>query len=129
MNLQIEVADVDALHRRVSAASAHIVLALEERWYRRDREELGNRQFIVADPDGYLLRFFTDLGRRTVRHGLVAAEDHAAEPADEQRQRNADQPVDQSLAAGEGRQSASTPVFDTSRRSSARAISGLSENR
>ena len=67
MNLQIEVADVDALHRRVGATSAQIVLALEERWYRRDREEVGNRQFIVADPDGYLLRFFTDLGRRAAR--------------------------------------------------------------
>jgi hypothetical protein len=22
----------------------------------------GNRQFVVADPDGYLLRFFTSLG-------------------------------------------------------------------
>jgi catechol 2,3-dioxygenase-like lactoylglutathione lyase family enzyme len=24
----------------------------------------GNRQFVVADPDGYLLRFFQDLGER-----------------------------------------------------------------
>jgi catechol 2,3-dioxygenase-like lactoylglutathione lyase family enzyme len=67
MNLQIEVADVDALHLRVGATSARIVLALEERWYRRDREEVGNRQFIVADPDDYLLRFSTDLGRRAAR--------------------------------------------------------------
>ena len=42
MNLQIEVADVDAL-------------------------EAGNRQFVVADPDGYLLRFFSSLGRRSAR--------------------------------------------------------------
>jgi len=28
--------------------------------------EAGNRQFIVADPDGYLLRFFSDVGRRPV---------------------------------------------------------------
>ncbi len=26
--------------------------------------EVGNRQFVVQDPDGYLLRFFSDLGER-----------------------------------------------------------------
>lgn len=64
MNLQIEVADVDSIHARVVAAGAEIVLPLEEKWYRKDQAELGNRQFVVADPDGYLLRFFTDLGAR-----------------------------------------------------------------
>lgn len=38
----------------------------EERWYRQGEEEFGNRQFVLIDPDGYLLRFFTDLGRRPV---------------------------------------------------------------
>ena len=28
------------------------------------RSLLGNRQFVVADPDGYLLRFHEDLGWR-----------------------------------------------------------------
>lgn len=64
MNLQIEVADVDGLHARV-VDSGHVpLLALEERWYRRGAERVGNRQFVVADPDGYLLRFFADLGCR-----------------------------------------------------------------
>lgn len=40
------------------------MIELEERWYRPDAFEAGNRQFVVADPDGYLLRFFEDLGRR-----------------------------------------------------------------
>ena len=67
MNLQIEVADVDALYRRLEQASAPVILAMEERWYRRRDEQLGNRQFIVADPDGYLLRFFRPLGARDLR--------------------------------------------------------------
>jgi catechol 2,3-dioxygenase-like lactoylglutathione lyase family enzyme len=66
VNFQIEVTDVDALHARVMAAGFDLVIALEERWYRQDRIERGNRQFVVADPDGYLLRFFTDLGQRPV---------------------------------------------------------------
>jgi catechol 2,3-dioxygenase-like lactoylglutathione lyase family enzyme len=66
VNFQIEVADVDALHGRVQDASIEIVIALEERWYRRDALENGNRQFVVADPDGYLLRFYANLGQRPV---------------------------------------------------------------
>ena len=64
VNFQIQVGDADELYARVLAAAAHIVIPIESKWYRRDDHEVGNRQFVVADPDGYLLRFFTDLGRR-----------------------------------------------------------------
>ena len=64
MNLQIEVSDVDALRDRVVRAGSKVVRELEERWYRRGDAKRGNRQFVVADPDGYLLRFFQDLGAR-----------------------------------------------------------------
>ncbi|MBC7461482.1 MAG: VOC family protein [Thermoleophilia bacterium] len=64
INLQIEVDDVDALHHRVAASDEIIVVPLEERWYGTDDGEVGNRQFVGADPDGYLLRFFEDLGSR-----------------------------------------------------------------
>jgi hypothetical protein len=64
VNLQIEVSDVDSLHQAVIAAGAPVYLPMEEKWYRRDDVLLGNRQFIVQDPDGYLLRFYRDLGSR-----------------------------------------------------------------
>jgi catechol 2,3-dioxygenase-like lactoylglutathione lyase family enzyme len=64
INLQIRVSGVDALHGAVQAAGAPVFLPLEESWYRRGAQELGNRQFVVMDPDGYLLRFFQDLGTR-----------------------------------------------------------------
>ena len=64
VNLQIRVSDVDALHAAVRRTDLAVPVPLEERWYRHDHVELGNRQFVVADPDGYLLRFFTDLGTR-----------------------------------------------------------------
>jgi catechol 2,3-dioxygenase-like lactoylglutathione lyase family enzyme len=66
MNLQIEVSDVDTLYAAVLRAGLTVPIPLEERWYRQGATEAGNRQFVVADPDGYLLRFFTDLGRRPV---------------------------------------------------------------
>ena len=64
INLQIEVPDVDALYAAVRSAAAIIFLPIEDTWYRREDVLVGNRQFIVQDPDGYLLRFFSDLGER-----------------------------------------------------------------
>jgi catechol 2,3-dioxygenase-like lactoylglutathione lyase family enzyme len=64
VNFMIEVADIEPLYGRVQAAEFEIVIPLEERWYRQNEIENGQRQFVVADPDGYLLRFFTDLGQR-----------------------------------------------------------------
>jgi catechol 2,3-dioxygenase-like lactoylglutathione lyase family enzyme len=62
MNLQIRVPDIAPLLQVLNGQQLY--LPPEDRWYRRDDEEVGNRQFVVADPDGYLLRFFQDLGRR-----------------------------------------------------------------
>ena len=62
INFQIRVEDVDTLHGKVVDAGLAIFLSLEERWYRRDGIELGCRQFIVQDPDGYLIRLQTDIG-------------------------------------------------------------------
>ena len=64
VNFQIEVGDVVTLYERVRNAGFDLLVPLEERWYRRLEIELGCHQFVVADPDGYLLRFFSDLGRR-----------------------------------------------------------------
>jgi hypothetical protein len=64
MHLQIEVQDVDRLCQGFKDAAWPIFFEMEERWYRMGDVETGNRQFLVQDPDGYLLRFFQDLGRR-----------------------------------------------------------------
>jgi catechol 2,3-dioxygenase-like lactoylglutathione lyase family enzyme len=64
MNLQIEVPSAEKLLDRLAPVPEEIVLALEDAWYRIGDEERGNRQFVVRDPDGYLLRFFSDLGSR-----------------------------------------------------------------
>jgi catechol 2,3-dioxygenase-like lactoylglutathione lyase family enzyme len=76
INFQLRVTKVDALQTRAIEACAEIVVPMEERWYRVDVAqpggrwrsvgtiEVGNRQFVVADPDGYLWRPFQDLGER-----------------------------------------------------------------
>lgn len=61
INLQIQVYDVDALYENFKKNNYPIFLEMEEKWYRKDQIELGHRQFLVQDPDGYLLRFFTKI--------------------------------------------------------------------
>ncbi len=65
INFQIEVDDIDLLHRRFLARGYPVMVPMEERWYRRDDLYLGQKQFLVQDPDGYLLRFGQDLGARS----------------------------------------------------------------
>jgi catechol 2,3-dioxygenase-like lactoylglutathione lyase family enzyme len=67
VNFEIGVSDAARLYGDCLAAEASIFLALEETWYRRGTAEVGNRQFIVSDPDGYLLRFAEDLGERPLK--------------------------------------------------------------
>lgn len=64
LNVQIEVHDVEPLLRALNAANHKLYLPKEDKWYRKEVDEVGNRQFVVADPDGYLLRFFQSLGSR-----------------------------------------------------------------
>lgn len=66
LNLQILVPNVNDILTRLAAAGVPLYLPLEEKWYRRDDHEIGNRQFVVADPDGYLLRLFEDMGPRAL---------------------------------------------------------------
>jgi catechol 2,3-dioxygenase-like lactoylglutathione lyase family enzyme len=64
INLQIEVEDIAALHQRLLASGAHLFRPLATEWYREDGIEHGQTQFLVQDPDGYLLRFMQHLGER-----------------------------------------------------------------
>jgi catechol 2,3-dioxygenase-like lactoylglutathione lyase family enzyme len=66
MHLQIKVADVQRLYDNFKDHNYPLFLDMEEKWYRRNTEEAGNKQFLVQDPDGYLLRFYEDLGVRPV---------------------------------------------------------------
>ena len=67
VNLQIETDDVTALLDRVNASSWPVTYEIEEAWYKTGDVEAGNKQFVIQDPDGYLLRFFEDLGERPVK--------------------------------------------------------------
>ncbi len=65
LNLQIEVPAVAPILDRLAAARWPLFMDVEETWYRAGAEEIGQRQFLVQDPDGYLLRPAEPLGERS----------------------------------------------------------------
>lgn len=66
INFQLEIDDVDYVYNRLIAAGYKITFEIEENWYRQDNKLLGNKEFLIQDPDGYLLRFSEDLGEKDI---------------------------------------------------------------
>ena len=63
INLQVEVPSVAPILERLAGAGWPLFMALEDKWYKAGPVERGQRQFLVQDPDGYLLRPVEVLGR------------------------------------------------------------------
>ena len=66
INLQIKTTNVDTLYHHATAMGASIFLPIETKWYRANNLYIGLRQFIVLDPDGYMLRFAESLDAQEV---------------------------------------------------------------
>lgn len=66
INFQLEVDSVDKIYSKLKEQNYPIAFGIEENWYRQDDKLLGNKEFLVQDPDGYLLRFSEDLGEKEV---------------------------------------------------------------
>ena len=64
VNFQIEVSNVEKIHDALKTSGYKIAFDIEENWYRQDNKLLGNKEFLIQDPDGYLLRFSEDLGEK-----------------------------------------------------------------
>lgn len=64
INFQLEVENVDKIYNNFKNNSYKITFDVEENWYRQDEKLLGNKEFLIQDPDGYLLRFMQDLGEK-----------------------------------------------------------------
>lgn len=65
INLQIELATVAGVHQRLQARNYPLYRDLRDAWYRTGDTESGQRELLVQDLDGYLLRFCELLGERT----------------------------------------------------------------
>ena len=63
-NLQMTTTAIDTLYEKLRAQDIPFFMEIEEKWYRREHDTVGNRQFVVQDPDGYLLRFSETIGTK-----------------------------------------------------------------
>lgn len=61
INFQLEVENLDEIYNNLKNSNYKITFDIEENWYRQDNKLLGNKEFLIQDPDGYLLRFSEDL--------------------------------------------------------------------
>lgn len=64
MNLSIDCPDVKALAKALVTSGHELRKPVEEAWYKENKQLHGESNFLVLDPDGYLLRFAQDLGSK-----------------------------------------------------------------
>lgn len=64
VNFQTTVVAIAPLLAALAEADWPLYEPVQEKWYRADDAEIGLRQFLVQDPDGYLVRFVERLGVR-----------------------------------------------------------------
>lgn len=61
INFQIDVTNIDEIYGNLRKANYKIFVEMEEHWYRKDEILMGCREFLVQDPNGYVLRFSQDI--------------------------------------------------------------------
>ena len=66
INFQLEVENLDEIYNSFKNSNYKRTFDIQENWYRQDDKLLGNKEFLIQDPDGYLLRFSEDLGEKEV---------------------------------------------------------------
>ena len=66
MNFQVSVKTLAPILEALGSVDWPLFLAPEQKWYRTGELEAGVHQFLVQDPDGYLVRFSASLGHRLV---------------------------------------------------------------
>ncbi len=62
INISMEVSDVEEIYNRIVSKRYKIFIEMQDNYYRQNDVMLGNREFLIMDPDGYLLRFNQDIG-------------------------------------------------------------------
>jgi len=66
INLQIDVVAVAPIIQKLGQAGFPLYRECKDTWYRANNVDVGQREFIVQDPDGYLVRLVERLGERPV---------------------------------------------------------------
>lgn len=67
INFQIEAEKIQPLLDSLKKHKYPLFKEPKENWYRKGDILLGNREFLVQDPDGYLLRFCENIGKKSIK--------------------------------------------------------------
>jgi hypothetical protein len=67
LHFQIEVKDVKKILNNAREGNYKIKSNLETRWFRKDNSIVGMKFFLITDPDGYLLLFHEDIGKKKIK--------------------------------------------------------------
>lgn len=70
INFQIDVNNIDEIYGRLKAEDYKIFIDMEEHWYRKDDILMGCKEFLVQDPNGFVLRFSQDIGEKKVQESI-----------------------------------------------------------
>lgn len=66
INFQIEVKNLNKILKSIQKHNYPLFVNPTEHWYRKGKKLLGSREFLVTDPDGYVLRFAQDIGEKPI---------------------------------------------------------------
>lgn len=64
VNFQVSVPAIEPILAALARAAWPLFMEPEQKWYRTGAVETGVHQFLVQDPDGYLIRFSACIGER-----------------------------------------------------------------
>lgn len=67
INFQIHTDNIEKLAESLKSNNYPLRRDLEDSWYKKANVLSGNRQILVQDPDGYLLRFSQNIGEKPVK--------------------------------------------------------------
>ncbi len=70
ITLSVEVEEMEPIVELLRENSCEIKGEIQERWYPFKERILGEKQFSVVDPDGYLLRIIEDLGEKKIKEKI-----------------------------------------------------------
>lgn len=61
INLQMQVTNIRQILEKLAKNKIELFEEPTTNWYKVGNKKVGNNEFLVQDPDGYLLRFFNDV--------------------------------------------------------------------
>ena len=64
INFQMELADIGPIYEKLKNSNVTFFKDIKESWYDTGDVLSGQKEFLVQDPDGYLLRFTQHLGEK-----------------------------------------------------------------